>query len=66
MLAEPIRQEPLQRQEKRHTTCIVCDAFGKGIVRGQVENTNIRVDSQFDVVRVAEPIKTCKTENVFG
>ena len=36
-LAENICQEPLQRQGKRHVPRIMNDAYGKGIVRGQVE-----------------------------
>ena len=29
LLAEHIRQEPLRRQGKRHTTRIMCEAYGK-------------------------------------
>ena len=45
-LAENIRQEPLQCQGKRHATRIMNDAYGKGIVRGQVESTNQRTYSK--------------------
>ena len=38
----------------------------KGIVRGQVENTNLRADSQTNDVTAVEPIQTCKTEHLFG
>ena len=31
----------------------MCDAYGKGIVRGQVENTNLRTYSQTDNDTVA-------------
>ena len=41
-LAEHIRQEPLQRQATRHATRIMSDAYGKVILRAQVENLNIR------------------------
>ena len=45
-LAAHFRQEPLQRQGTRHATRIMSDAYGKGIgkgiVRGHVENTNLR------------------------
>ena len=41
-----IRQEPLQRQGKRHANRIMNNAYGKGIVRGQVEKTNLRTYSK--------------------
>ena len=61
-LAEHICQEPLQRQGKRHATRIMSDAYGKGVVRGQVENTNLRAYSRDNDVTSAESIKTCQTE----
>ena len=36
------RGEPGNKIGKRLTTRIMNDAYGKGIVRGQVENTNLR------------------------
>ena len=42
------------------------DAYGKGIVRGQVENTNLRAYSRDTDVTSAESIKTCQTVNFFG
>ena len=39
---------------------------GKGIVRGQVENANLRTYSKDNDVTSAESIKTCKTVNFFG
>ena len=57
-LAENIRQEPLQRQGKRHAIRTMNDASGKGIVRGQVENTNLFAYSKDNDVTSAEPIKT--------
>ena len=65
-LAENIRQEPLQRLGKRHATRIMNDVYGKGIVRGQVENTNLRTYSKDNDVTSAESIKTCKTVSFFG
>ena len=41
-LADKTRQEPISRIDKRHAIRIMSDAYGKGIVRGQVENTNLR------------------------
>ena len=65
ILAEHIRQEPLQRQGTRHATRMMCDAYGKGIVRGQVENANVRAYSRTHDVTAAESIKTCLTEHCF-
>ena len=65
-LAEQIRQEPLQRQGKRHATRIMNDAYGKDIVRGQVENTILRACSKDHDVTSAESIKTCLTVSFFG
>ena len=39
-LAQNLRNEPLNRIGKRHATRLMSDAYGKGIVRAQVENTN--------------------------
>ena len=59
-LVENIRQQPLQRQGKRHATRIMSDAYGKGIVRGQVENTHLRAYSRDNDATSAESIKTCQ------
>ena len=40
-LAQQMRQEPLNRQGKRHVTIMKSDAHGKGIVRGQVDSTDL-------------------------
>ena len=42
------------------------DAYGKGIVRGQVENTNLRVYSKDNDVTFAECFRTCQTESFYG
>ena len=42
------------------------DAYGKGIVRGQVENTNLRAYSRDSDVTSAESIKTCQAVNLVG
>ena len=65
-LAESIHQGPLQRQGKRHATRIMNDACGKGIARGQVENTHLRAYSKDSDVTSAESIKTCLTVSFFG
>ena len=65
-LADNIRQESLQRQGKRHAIRIMNDAYGKGIVRGPIENTNLRAYSKDNDVASAESIKTFETESFFG
>ena len=60
-LAERTRQEPLSRIGKRHAIRIMSDAYGKGIFRGQVENTNHRAYTKKTDVTAAESIKTCQT-----
>ena len=42
------------------------DAYGKGIVRGQVENTTLRAYSKDNDVTSAECMKPRKTVSVFG
>ena len=42
------------------------DAYGKGSVRGEVENTNLRTYSKDHDHTSAESIKTCLTVNFFG
>ena len=42
------------------------DAYRKGIVRGQVEHTNLRAYSKDSDVTSAESIKTCLTVSFFG
>ena len=44
-LASDLKKESLNRIGKRHATRLMSDAYGKGIVRGQVENTNLRAYS---------------------
>ena len=41
-LAASISREPINTQGKRHAIRLINDLHGKGIVRGQVENTNLR------------------------
>ena len=65
-LAEKLRNEPVNRIGKRHAMRIMSDAYGKGIVCGQVENTQLRAYVQDNDVTVAESMNTCKTEHVFG
>ena len=45
---------------------LLSDALGKGIVRGQVENTNLRVHGKDHDVTAAECFRTCATHAFFG
>ena len=51
---------------KRHATRLMSDAYGKGIVRGQVENTNLRASGKDNDVTHAETFRTSQTEVFFG
>ena len=41
-LASNIAREPINRQGRRQAIRLINDLNGKGIVRGQVEHTNLR------------------------
>ena len=45
-LGEKLSGEHVNTIGKRHATRLMCDAYGKGIVRGQVENTNLRANAK--------------------
>ena len=51
---------------KRHATRLMSDAYGRGVVRGQVENTNLRAYDQNAIVIVAEAITTSSTTRFTG
>ena len=51
---------------KRHATRLMNDAYGRGIVRGQVENMNLRAYHQLSRVTAAEAIITCRTSRFAG
>ena len=51
---------------KRHATRLMNDAYGRGIVRGQVENMNLRAYHQPSRVTAAEAIMTCRTSRFAG
>ena len=64
-LASLINREPVNSQGKRFAIRILNDLYGKGIVRGQVENTNLRAYSRKEEVTPAEAIMTCKTVSFY-
>ena len=51
---------------KRHASRLMSDAYGKGIVRGQAENTNLRAYSKVNDVTHAETIKTSQCVSFYG
>ena len=65
-LSEKLRGESLTYIGKRHVTRLMCDAYGKGIVRGQAENTNLRANGKSNDVTAAECFRTCATSSFFG
>ena len=44
----------------------MCEAYGKGIVRAQVENTNLRANHKENDVTHSETFRTCQTESFYG
>ena len=60
-LNQRVRGESLNYQGKRHAMRLMSDAYGKGIVRGQVENTNLRAHGSTEQVTRAESFKTSLT-----
>ena len=61
-----LAKEPLNRVGKRHLGRILSDAYGKGIVRGQAGNTNLRAYQKDNAVTFAETFRTCQTEAFYG
>lgn len=51
---------------KRHAKRLMPDDYGKGIVRGQAENVNLRVTARYDAVTHAETLCTPETEAFYG
>ena len=65
-LGSKLRGEETHYAAKRFVNRILSDAYGRGVVRGQVENTNLRAYQKESDVTFAECIKTCSTESFFG
>ena len=66
-LTERLRGDSVNYIGKRHATRLMSDAYGKGIVRGQAENTNLRAYAKEEgAVTFAESFRTCQTESFFG
>ena len=56
----------VNRTGKRHATRLMSDAYGRGIVRGQVGNANLRAHQTYSPVTAAEAITTCLTARFAG
>ena len=65
-LSSRVGGERINYVGKRHASRLMSDAYGKGIVRGQVENTNLRVNGKDNAVTHAETFRTSQTESFFG
>jgi hypothetical protein len=65
-LSSRLAGESVSYMGKRHATRLMSDAYGKGIVRGQVENTNLRAYHKDNAVTFSETFRTCQTEAFFG
>ena len=50
---------------KRHAARLMSDAYGKGIVRGQAENTNLRANAKANDVTAADTFRTSQAEAFF-
>ena len=65
-LTERLRGDTTNYIGKRHAMRLMSDAYGKGIVRGQAENTNLRAYAKDSDVTFAECFRTCQTESFYG
>lgn len=65
-LAENTIRQPINSQGKRHAVRLMSDLYGKGIVRGQVENINLKAYYKKPNVTSAEAIMTCYASTFHG
>ena len=65
-LNESVKDEKIGYVGKRHATRFMSDAYGKGIVRGQVENMNLRAYTDWSDVTFAETLSTAPCCSFFG
>ena len=61
-----LRGENMNYVAARHRKRLLSDALGKGIVRGQVENSNLRVNGKDNDVTAAECFRACSTDAFSG
>jgi len=65
-LNQKLRGESVNYIGKRHAMRLMSDAYGKGIVRGQVECTNLRANFKGTDTTHAESFKTSQTQAFYG
>ena len=65
-LGRQLQGEHVNRIGKRVANRIMSDAYGKGIVRGQVECANLRAFARENDVTAAESLKSCETTAFYG
>ena len=65
-LTDKTRGESISYIGKRHATRLMSDAYGKGIVRGHIETTNLRANAKANDVTAAETFRTSQTEAFFS
>ena len=65
-LNQKLSGERLNYVGKRHASRFMSDAYGKGIVRGHAENTNLRAYAKQNDVCFAESMQTSQCTSFFG
>ena len=65
-LGGQLRGDSIGYQGKRYALRLCSDWYGKGIVRGQAENTNLRANSKPNDITSAETFRTSQTISFFG
>lgn len=65
-LGETVKGQDSVYVGKRAVTRLCSDAYGRGIVRGQVENANLRAYNKDSDATFAESIRTCLAESSYG
>ena len=58
VLSARLQNQPLEQVGKRHMGRLMSDAYGRGIVRGQVEGCNLRANHKLGQTVAAERIST--------
>ena len=61
VLGKQVARQRVSKIAKRHASRLMSDAYGKGIVRGQVEIASLRVHAREDDVTFAEAPRTSQT-----
>lgn len=65
-LSQHLEGERTNYAGKRHAGRFMSDAYGKGVVRGQAESTNLRVYAKANAVTSAETMKASTTQSFYG